>query len=413
MTKNKRNIWMLWLFTVFFFAYQFVLRLSPGVLIDEIMIKYHISASAFALITSFYYLGYAGMQIPIGVLLNKLGVRYVISASAFICVLGNMSLIISDYWIFALFGRLLIGIGSAAGALGAIHAVRMNFDKKHMSKMIGFSVAISLLGAIYGKSINRILLDSIGMQESIIYLSIPGVFIALGILFFSKETDKKETPLTERLSTWSSLKIVAGNGKVILLSLAGALMVGPLEAFADIFGESYFIAVYKFSSDDAGYLTASAIYFGMCIGSPLLAAVADRFKAHYIINIVCGVVMSGAFYLILNQIVTGYLQMFALTFTIGIMSAYQVIIISTVAEIVPSNFAAIAIAMVNTGNMLAGTAYNTAIGHLLDYYWTGEMIDGKRVYSEIAYTDALFILPITLMMGAIMFFILKPKNGIC
>jgi hypothetical protein len=98
---------------------------------------------------------------------------------------------------------------------------------------------------------------------------------------------------------------------------------------------------------------------------------------------------------------------------LGIMSAYQVIIIATVAEIVPSNVNGIAIAMVNMINMLAGTAYNTAIGSLLDYYWTGELINGKRIYSEIAYTDALFILPITLMFGAIMFFILKPKQGIC
>ncbi len=413
MDRAKLNIWILWSFTVFFFAYQFVLRLSPGVLIDEIMIKYQVNASTFGVITAFYYMGYAGMQIPVGILLDKFGIRYVVAISAFICVLGNLPLIFSDHWIPALFGRFLIGIGSAAGALGAIHAVRINFPQKYMSKMIGFTITFSLLGAIYGKSINRGLLELFGMQQSIIYISIPGIIVALGILFLAKDIDNKITRAAEQYSVLSSLKLVAQDGRIILLSIAGALMVGPLEAFADIFGEPYFITVYNFAPVDAGYLTASAIYFGMCLGAPLLAAIADRFKCHYVINITCGMGMAGIFYLILNKQVAGYAPMFALTFLIGIMSAYQVLIISTVSSLVPPNVNGVAIATVNMINMIAGTAYNASIGNLLDYYWTGELINGKRLYSEIAYTDALFILPITLMLGAILCFILKPKPGIC
>ena len=111
MKQVKVHIWSLWCLTVFFFAYQFVLRLSPGVLIDEIMLKEHIGAATFGLITSFYYIGYAGMQIPIGLLLDKFGVRYVVAISAITCVLGNMPLLLSDHWLLSLFGRFLIGIG--------------------------------------------------------------------------------------------------------------------------------------------------------------------------------------------------------------------------------------------------------------------------------------------------------------
>ena len=157
-------------------------------------------------------------------------------------------------------------------------------------------------------------------------------------------------------------------------------MVGPLEAFADIFGEPYFITVYNFSPADAGYLTASAIYFGMCLGAPLLAAIADRFKCHYVVNITSGMFMAGIFYIILNKKVSGYAPMFILTFLVGIMSAYQVLIISTVSSLVPPNVNGVAIATVNMVNMIAGTAYNASIGNLLDYYWTGDLINGKRIY---------------------------------
>ncbi len=411
MDKLKISAWMLWIFTVFFFAYQFVLRLTPGVLIDEIMVKYDIGASTFGLIISFYYIGYAGMQIPIGMLLDRFGVRYVVSISSLICVLGNLPLLFYDQWITELLGRFFIGIGSAAGALGAIHAVRMYFPHKHMSKMIGISVTFSLFGAIYGKSINRFLVENFGMEQSIIFLSIPGVIIALAMLLFFKVESQQHSPSVKYYPVWTSLKIIFKNSQIIWLSIAGSLMVGPLESFADIFGEPYLVTVYNFTPSDAGYLTASAIYFGFCVGAPLLAVIADRFNYHYIINIVCGIIMTIAFHLMLEKLIDGYKLMFICAFIIGVMSAYQVIVISLVADLVPPNLNGTAIAVVNMFNMVAGMGFNTAIGSLLDHYWTGEIIGGKRIYSDIAYGDALYILPVTLMFGAIIFFVLKPSDS--
>jgi MFS family permease len=184
---EKEKFSLLWFAAVLFFAYQFVLRLSPGVLIDELMIKYQISASTFGLITSVYYAGYAGMQIPMGIIVDRYGIRCTVAISALICVFGNIFLIMSDHWFIALLGRCLVGIGSAAGALGAISAARLCFSHKHLSKMIGFSVMLSLLGAIYGKSINHYFVDTFGMEKSIFYLTLPGIIIALGILIFLLE----------------------------------------------------------------------------------------------------------------------------------------------------------------------------------------------------------------------------------
>lgn len=412
MSKEDYKISILWLSAVVFFAYQFILRLTPGVLIDEIMIKYQISASTFGLIIAFYYVGYAGMQIPVGIMLNKLGVRYTIALSAIACVIGNIPLIVSEHWMAALIGRFIIGMGSVAGALGSIQAARLNFSQKNLSKAIGLTVTLGLIGAIYGKSINRALLHNYGMSETIFYLIIPGIIVAAVVLLFTKDSqDKAEIP--EDYSLRELLKKVFENPQIILLSIAGALLVGPLSAFADVYGESFLTIVYDFTPASAGYLSASTIYIGMCIGSPLLAVIADRFKCHYSINITCGVLMAGAFYLILEKLLDGYMQMFIVTFIVGIMSAYQVIVITTASEMVSPHLNGVAVSVVNMFNMLAGTFFNMLIGHLLDSYWTGEMSHGKRIYSAAAYSDALYILPIALMLGAIIFFAIKPRKGFC
>lgn len=412
MGKTKISSIGIWVFTVLFFAYQFILRLSPGVFIDEIMLKQNVGAATFGLIASAYYIGYAGMQIPVGICLNKFGIRRVVSISALVCSLGNLPLLINDHWVFDLVGRFVIGIGSTAGVLGAVHAVRLYFPSKHISKMIGVTVTLGLLGAIYGKSINRFLLEEFGFEESIIYLAIPGVIISLLVMFCFKEDAKNCNDIKQSGITLSGLKEIIKDGKIIWLSIAGGLMVGPLESFADVFGEPYLVTVYGFNARDAGYLTASAIYFGFCVGAPLLAAIADKFKCHYTINIICGFAMAIIFHLILEKMINGYLLMFVSAFIIGVMSSYQVILMSTVAGMVPVNLGGLAIAVVNMFNMSAGMLFNAFIGGLLDYYWTGEMVDGKRIYSEIAYGDALYILPVTLMFGAIIFFILRPDREV-
>lgn len=408
---EKTKLSSLWVIAVLFFAYQFILRLSPGVLINELMIKYQISASTFGFLISVYYASYALMQIPIGILIDRFGVRNMVAISSLICVLGNLLLIISDHWELAVIARIILGIGSSSGVLAAISAARISFSSTHLSKTIGITVMIGLLGAIYGKSINRLFMNFFGLEKSILYLSIPGILIAMAMLIFVKKDELRSDEL-KSYSIKSSIKELM-KGKVILLSIAGALLVGPLGAFADVFGEPYLVSVYHLTPSNAGYLTTSAIYIGLCVGAPLLAAIADRFKCHFIINIICGCVMAFVFYFLLNKMIPNYTSMLFSMFIVGVMSAYQVIVISQVSGKVAVNATAISVAFVNMCNMIAITLYNLVIGRLLDHYWTGEILHSKRVYSDIAYTDALYILPVTLMLGVIIFFIIKPRRGVC
>lgn len=249
------------------------------------------------------------------------------------------------------------------------------------------------------------------MDKSILYLCIPGIIISLFLFIFIKNSDIEQNKTHSYNSAWISLKEIFKNSQIMWLAIAGALMVGPLESFADVFGEAYLVTVYNFTPSDAGYLTASAIYFGFCMGAPLLAGIADRFNCHYIINIICGIVMATAFHLILENLITEFSSMLVCTLIIGIMSSYQVIVISSIANLAPPQLSGVAIAVANMFNMAAGTGFNAAIGGLLDLYWTGEITKGKRIYSEIAYSDALYIIPVTLMFGVIIFFIIKPNKS--
>lgn len=406
MKNSKYARYLVWLLTVFFFAYQFILRVQPGVLIQEITTYFHIDSTYFAILAAFYYLGYAGMQVPMGILIDRYGIKYIVPISALICVIGNIPFYLSDNWKLALVGRFLIGFGSTAGALGSFKAVRVIFPENY-SKMMGWTFTFGLIGAINGSTIINFFNNYFTYKETIFYLSLPGILIALLVYFLiTHELNNQNAKFDKKF--WNSLTEVFTNKQIILISVFGALLVGPLELFADVWGSPYFMEEFGFSRKESGILSSSSIYFGMCVGSPLLAWIADKYKCHYIINITCGVLMAVIFYLILEKVFVSFNVILPLTFIIGILCSYQVIIFASVSSIIPSHLNGIAISVVNMINMTAGSMFHYGVGLLLDYYKEGE-----NRYCAGAYDDALYILPITLIIGAVGFLCIRPKNGIC
>lgn len=83
--KYKYKPFLMWLFPLLFFAYQFILRLWPGLTLQYTMESFAIDTKKFGLLAAFYYYGYAGMQIPVAILLDKFGARYIIAALSALC----------------------------------------------------------------------------------------------------------------------------------------------------------------------------------------------------------------------------------------------------------------------------------------------------------------------------------------
>lgn len=98
-TKNKYLPFMMWVFPLLFFTFQFVLRLWPGLMMQQIMGQFSIDATHFGMLAAFYYYGYAGMQIPVAILLDRFSARYVVFAFATLC---GLAVLIFTYTRFCL-----------------------------------------------------------------------------------------------------------------------------------------------------------------------------------------------------------------------------------------------------------------------------------------------------------------------
>lgn len=97
MPHRSRLKWFIWCLAVLFYFYEFVLRVSPGVMVPELMKAFDVTAYGVSIISAFYLYAYAPMQIPVGVLIDKLGLKKLLSSASILCGIGAILFSLSAY----------------------------------------------------------------------------------------------------------------------------------------------------------------------------------------------------------------------------------------------------------------------------------------------------------------------------
>jgi len=379
-----------------FYAYQYILRVMPNVMLDDIMQQFHMDAALFGQYAGVYYIGYVLMHLPIGIMLDRYGPRKVMSGCILLTVVGMLPIIMSDNWVFPIIGRVLIGIGSSAAILGVFKIIRMTFAEERFTRMLSISVTIGLIGAIYGGGPVDNMCTSLGYQAVIKIFSVVGIVLAAVTYMLVPEIES-----TSQKSVVADVKTVFTNSRVIFTCLCAGLMVGPLEGFADVWGKSFLKLVYGMEESGASYLT-SMIFTGMCFGAPVLGLIAEK-TGRYLGSIIgAGILMFATF----AALVAGFMteaSIFVSFVIVGVCCAYQILAIYKASTYVPEHVAGLTTAVANMIIMSFGYALHTSIGFVINAF--GGAHDAQ------AFVYGVTIIPITLAAGIIGFGVIAYKDA--
>lgn len=405
--------YLMWLFPLLFFAYQFILRLWPGLMMHQIMEQFSINATSFGILAAFYYYGYASMQIPIAILLDKFTPRYVISVCAIVCGISNLLFTYTDNFYLAVMSRFLIGSASAVGFLGVSKVISEWFGREEYAKMIGYSFTIGLMGAIYGGRPVSMLIETYSWQNVAIALS----FLALGIgmvtyLSLRSPNIKKEM-IAQEPNGIVAYKQIFTSPILWGIGISNFLMVGSLEGFADVWGIQYLVTAYHIDKSDAASLV-SLVFFGMLFGGPCLTMF-SRVIGNYAVIAFCGIGMALIFLLLMTTNVYHPVMLSVVFFVLGILCCYQVPVFALGANIVSPNVLGVTIAFLNCINMLGGSFFHTIIGKIMDCCHTGNFSsDGIKIYDLVSYQYALSVIPISACIGVLLIAIsyIRTKNNV-
>lgn len=392
--KSSKIAWMMWIVASIFYAYQYVLRVMPNIMLQDIMEKFHMDAATFGQFSGIYYISYSLMHLPMGILLDRFGPKKIMSICISLTALGMLSIICTNHWIFPIIGRFLIGLGSSAAILGLFKIIRMIFSEEKFSRMLSFSVTIGLLGAIYGGAPVKYMCDHLGYEKVVEIFAIVGIVLA-AMTYWIVPTVKS----TIQTSIFSSIKEVIRNKKVMAACLFAGLMVGPLEGFADVWGTAFLKQVYGMDGTLASSLP-SMMFIGMCFGAPVLSLLAE--KIGNLLTIVgSAVIMAISFFsLFFFSLSVGALSVsFVL---IGVCSAYQILAIYKASTYVREEVAGLTTACANMIIMIFGYAFHTTIGNIVHSF------GGANVSSALIY--GVSVVPIALCLGGIGFSVLYLKE---
>ncbi len=390
--SNRWAKWTVWGVVTLFYAYQYILRVMPNIMINDIMNRFNMHEGIFSQFTGIYYIGYSLAHIPIGMMFDRFGPKKTMTLCIFLNILGMLPLIYSTSQNLSIFGRLLIGIGSSGAALGLFSVIRLMFDENKFSRMLSISVTTGLLGAIYGGAPVNFLCNEIGYQATIKIFIFVGLGLALVSLFLVPNiTNKSES------SVFSDMIKVLKNKKVIFSCLCAGLLVSPLEGFSDAWGTEFLKKLYNINSTYASTI-CSTIFIGMCFGGPILSFIAEKTKAYMKVIIAAGAIMTLVFAMLLLGKISLNIILVAF-FLVGICCAYQILAIYRISTYVNKNLSGLATTVANMIIMIFGYAFHSFIGI------TTNVMGGIQSYTALSYGTS--IIPITSAIGVLGFIMIK------
>ena len=78
-STSRTIAWGAWMIASLFYAYQYILRVMPNIMLNDIMQQFDINTATFGQFSGVYYIGYSLMHLPIGIMLDRFGPKKIIT----------------------------------------------------------------------------------------------------------------------------------------------------------------------------------------------------------------------------------------------------------------------------------------------------------------------------------------------
>ena len=404
--KNGMLKWVIWALAAFFYFYEYLLRVSPSVMVSELMNAFHVDAAILGLLVSFYFYAYAPMQLPVGLLIDRFGAKRLLTFAAMICGIGSILFGVSSYFWEASFGRLLLGFGSSFAFVAMVYVCSHWFPKSKRALLVGLANSIGMLGAFCGQGPLGIALHKVNWRVAMILLGIAGFLLAF-LIYFIVETDKPH-PSHKNISKtlFTGLKSICKSRYTWINAVIALLFYVTTSAIADLWGVPFLQSAYHLSKHTAGF-AISMIFLGWVAGGPLIGLLSDKIKKRKKIIILCII------FTILSLVPVIYCTnmplgiVYILLFFVGFFSAGELLNFTLATELNSSHVKGSAIAFTNCVVSFGSAVIQPIVGVFLDMTWNGTKENGINIYSVKDYQSAFLILPIFLCLALGLCYFLK------
>lgn len=272
---------------ILFYCYEFFLRISPSVVMGDLMQHLSIDALGFAKLVSLYYLAYAIGQIPAGLLLDRYPLKIMLAGSALLCSLATLFFAATESSLMGEVSRFCIGFASSFAFVGALKMGELYLPPQYFTRVVGITVALGTISAAYGNLLLACLLQ--GQNWMTLFHYIAAVGLVINVLFIAAYFYLPKQNLLPETSAYSlkDFKSLVQSRFLWINAVLGGLFYLPSAVLSDIWGNAFLHTTYHLNFiDTTGIL--SFMFIGWMVGSPLMGTLADLVKNTWLIMAIGG-----------------------------------------------------------------------------------------------------------------------------
>jgi MFS family permease len=377
---NKQESGYRWVvFGTVLFAYFLIVsqRTAPGLITDQLMKDFHVSASTIGLMIGIQFLAYAGLQIPVGLLSDRYGPNRFLIIGTLLNGLGSLLYSLAPNEYVLIFSRFLVGTGDAAIFVNLVLILSQWFKAKEFVSLLGVVAMVASLGSLSATVPFSLWISFAGWRLpflSIGIILVVSAFLLFTVLIsrpkriFKDDSKAMKSPIKDRESVWIILRRMFSTRQAWATFLCHFGVVGTYVGFIGSWGVPYGIDVFGLSRSEASQLIMYGL-FGAIIGGPLISWITSRLdsikKIYTLIHLIALFSWSGLF---LAGVKPPFIMIVVLLFIIGFGNGASSLTFAVVRESFPMEQVGVVSGFANMGGFLSAVLLPGVFGNVLDLY---------------------------------------------
>ncbi|WP_254543089.1 MFS transporter [Halomarina pelagica] len=394
----RRWRWVLWTILAGGFLLVNFHRVSSSVLADQLTRAFDTSAAELGLLHASFFYVYAALQLPAGVLVDRAGVRRVAALGLVVMSAGVFAFATRGTLVGGFLARASIGLGGSVLYIATLRFCANWFRADEFATMTGWTIAAAGLGGVFATTPLALAAGALGWRTALLIAGAVGLCISVVVYALVRDRPARAgfdapdgvTPGTEAVSAATVLantKRVLRERETWLLGGMLFFLFGVNFTVLGLWGVPYVVHVYDVSVARAStYVLLGNV--GLLLGPPVFGALSDRLGRRTEVILASSVGFTLAYGAIFLAVAPPLPVLGALLFLGTFVNGGTALAYTVAKERHGATASGTVTGTVNSLGYFGAATFPALMGVALDAYWTGETINGARVYSVTGYRVA-------------------------
>lgn len=390
------------LFTYFLIVSQ---RTAPGLISDQLMKDFNLTAATIGLLTSIQFLAYAGFQIPIGILSDRYGPNFFLIIGALLNAIGTLIYSLAPNAFFLLLGRLLAGLGDATIWVNLVLILSQWFKVREFVGLLGIAGMAGSFGFLLATVPFSAWISLSGWRTPFF---ITGIVLVLSAVLLYVVLEKKSKQLFKNNAVKVKQKKPREKTIVVLRRIFSSRqawaaffchfgLVGTYVGFIGSWAVPYGMHVYDMTRSESSQLIMIGL-IGALVGAPLTSWISSRLDSIKVPFIVVHVMAFVSWLVLFYSGKPPYYMLVILFLLIGYGNGSSSLTFAVVRKSFDIKEVGVVSGFANTGGFLSAVLLPSIFGKVLDHFHTSSASVGYHygfmipvIFSLLGLIGGIFI----------------------